>query len=130
MGQEDYEAWRARREEKKRKAREARAKMREYWKPEARRVHKELIDMIKDGTAGVNQATIARVTGMAQSSISNFMNRRTKSLRFSTFVAVAGACGYKVVLEPIDPDQDFLYKKRRVKLPPREKDLKKAGNSS
>ncbi len=108
----------ARRKERRRMARETRAKMRVFWEPEINRVHEELIEIIKDGTAGVNQATIARVTGMAQSSISNFMNRRTKSLRFSTFVAVAGACGFRVVLERIPPEDDMLYEKRRVKLPP------------
>ena len=78
--------------------------------------------MIKDGTAGVNQATIARSSGMAPSSVSNFMHGRTKSLRFSTFIAIAGTCGYKVVLEKIPDNEDFLYEKRRVKLPPRGKD--------
>jgi len=129
MNLEEYEARMKLREEKKRKVKEANAKIRESWQPEANRIHKELIAMIKDGTAGVNQATIARVTGMAQSSISNFMHRRTKSLRFSTYIAVAHACGYRVVLEKIPPEDDTLYEKRRVKLPPREKDLKKAGDS-
>ena len=114
-----------RKREKRLKEKEHRKKMRAYWKPRSRSVHLKLINIIKNGTAGLNQSAIARHSGMDPSTVSNFMKGRTKSLRFSTFVAIAGTCGFKVVLEPIDPDRDFFYEKRRVKLPPREKDLKK-----
>ncbi len=122
---ESYEALRKHEKEKRQNKKEERKKMRAYWMPLARAVHRKLINMIKDGTAGLNQSKIAQYSGMDPSTVSNFMQGRTKSLRFSTFIAIAGTCGYKVVLEPIDPNQDFLYEKRRVKLPKRKKDLKK-----
>ncbi len=125
MGRLSLEEKRRRREEKRLKDKDCRKNMREYWMQHTRAVHRKLIHMIKDGTAGVNQSTIARYSGMDPSTVSNFMQGVTKSLRFSTFVAIAGTCGFKVVLEPIDQTQDFLYEERRVKLPPREKVLGK-----
>jgi len=125
MGRVSWEEKNRRRKEKRLKEKEHRKKMREYWMPRARAVHQKLINMIKDGTAGVNQATVAQYSGMDPSTVSNFMQGVTKSLRFSTFIAIAGTCGYRVVLEKIPENEDFLYEKRRVKLPPREKDLEK-----
>jgi len=108
MGRVSWEEKNRRRKEKRLKEKEHRKKMRAYWMPRARAVHQKLINMIKDGTAGVNQATVAQYSGMDPSTVSNFMQGVTKSLRFSTFIAIAGTCGYRVVLEKIPENEDFL----------------------
>ncbi len=123
MGRVSWEEKLARKEARKDEMKKNRDGWRKYWKSKSRTLHHELIGKIKSGEAGLSQTQIAQFSGADPSTVSNFMRGKTESIRFSTYVAIAGACGYRVVLEEIPEDDDVFYSERRVKKPPRAKDL-------
>lgn len=123
MGRVSWEEQRERKKARKAEMKKTRARWRKYWESRSRSLHQQLIRKIKDGEAGLSQAQIAQLSGADPSTVSNFMRGKTESIRFSTYVAIAGTCGYRLVLEEISADGDIFYSERRVRKPPRPKDL-------
>lgn len=123
MGRVSWKEKSARKKARKDELKKIRAGWRKYWNGKSRALHRQLIQKIKDGEAGLSQTQVAQFSGADPSTVSNFMTKKTESIRFSTYVGIAGACGYRLVLEEIPADDDVFYSERRVKKPPRPKDL-------
>jgi len=125
MSRLSWEERDARRNARKNEMKKNRAGWRKYWNEKSRTLHHKLIGIINGDVAGLSQTQIAQFSGADPSTVSNFMRGKTDSIRFSTFVAIAAACGYRVVLEEYPDEDDVFYPERRVKKPLRAKDLQK-----
>ena len=122
MSRYSPEEKRARRKKRKAERVEFRSANRRFWAPHGRSLHRKLARIITSEEAGLSRPQISQFSGADPSTISRFMNGKIDSIRMSTFVAIAGACGYNVVLEKMPPEEDSFYKFRRFKPPPIEKE--------
>ena len=98
----------------KAKHKKARAESAKKWLTKT----KSLIFKLHDAMdrAGINQAQMADFAGVDPATLIKNRRHRHLAVRFSTYVAIANACGYDVQLVKKAPKEDEFRKYRRVFL--------------
>ena len=104
-------------EKAKRKAMQnARAILKKKVNKEARLIEHKIRELLKD--CGLTNMQIANCAGLDHSTVMTFINGRFRAGRIETAIALLKASGYRLKIEPIEPENDACRELRRYPLPP------------
>jgi len=116
MGRIPWDEQKRRREAAKNKHAETRKKFRKFWADKSDRLLAQLRSAL--GDSGLTKTQLSDFSGADLATLSKLRKGVHKTVRLTTFVSVAEACGYEVKLVEKDPYDDIFRDYRVKKLPP------------
>jgi len=107
---------RAKQEAKRKAMQNSRAVVKKKVHNEARVLENTIRSLLKD--CGLTNMQIANCAGLDHSTVMTYMKGRYHVARVETAIALLKAAGYRLRIEPIEPENDACREFRLFPLPP------------